>query len=63
MKSIYLIFLAPAVLLIELVLFTAIASLLREANDIAVFAGVAVLCMTLLLNYQLFKFIIKTKNK
>lgn len=52
-------FISPIILLVEIMLFSWIAELLRQPSDVAVLAGIILVCAALVGNYFLIKFIQK----
>jgi hypothetical protein len=52
-------FISPIILLVEIMLFSWIAELLRQPSDMAVFAGVILVSVTLVGNFFLIKLIQK----
>ncbi len=59
MKNKYLLFaLAPIIILFELVGLSYVTELAREPSDVAVFMAVCLLCLLLIGNYFLLKFLI-----
>lgn len=52
-------FISPIILLVEIMLFSWIAELLRQPSDVAVMAGVILVCAALIGNFYLIKFINK----
>jgi hypothetical protein len=52
-------FISPIILLVEIMIFSWIAELLRQPSDVAVMAGVILVCAALVGNYFLIKFIQK----
>lgn len=56
-------FILPLILLIEILIFNFIVELLRQPSDMSVFAGIVFICVTLISNFFLFKFIIKQVKK
>lgn len=52
-------FISPIILLVEIMIFSWIAELLRQPSDVAVLAGVILVCAALVGNYFLIKFIQK----
>lgn len=54
MKKIFL-FIAPIILLFEIMLFSWVVDLLRQPSDIAVFAGILLISVTIIINYYLIK--------
>lgn len=61
MKTKYLFFLLPLIVLAELYCFSWIVELLRQRSDTAVLIGIALTCGFITGNYFLVKFITKTK--
>ena len=59
----YLIFVTPLILLLEVLFINEILSYLSQLTDVAVFAGVGLICLDLFLNFLLIKFIIKLFSK
>ena len=57
MKTIFLLFIAPIILFLELTLFSGIVELLRTPSDIAVIMGVLLICVAITANYYLIKLI------
>lgn len=56
-------FISPIILLVEIMVFSWIAELLRQPSDMAVFAGVLLICAALVGNFYLIKFLKKNFNK
>lgn len=54
---------SPLVLFFELALFGWITELLRQPSDVAVFAGILLICFTIAANFYLINFIKTTLNK
>lgn len=52
-------FISPIILLVEIYLFSWIVDMLRQPSDIAVIAGIGLLCAGIIGNYFLIKFIQK----
>jgi len=52
-------FISPIILLVEIMLFSWIAELLRQPSDVAVIVGVALISAALIGNFYLIKFIQK----
>lgn len=52
-------FISPIIILVEIMIFSWIAELLRQPSDVAVLAGVTLVCTALVGNYFLIKFIQK----
>lgn len=52
-------FISPIILLVEIMIFSWIAELLRQPSDVAVLAGIILVCAALVGNYFLIKFIQK----
>lgn len=62
-KIILMIIASPIIILVEMLLFTAIAEFMRQPADTAVVTGVILICVTSLINFYLFKFIQKQFKK
>lgn len=52
-------FISPIILLVEIYLFSWIAEMLRQPSDVAVIAGVTLVCAGIVGNFYLIKFINK----
>ena len=52
-------FISPIIVLVEIILFSWIAELLRQPSDMAVMAGVTLACAALIGNFYLIKLIQK----
>lgn len=52
-------FISPIIVLVEIYLFSWIAEMLRQPSDVAVIAGVILVCAALVGNFYLIKFINK----
>jgi hypothetical protein len=63
MKTIFLLFFAPLILFLELTLFGWIVELLRAPSDVAVIAGILLICLAITGNYYLIKLIKTQLNK
>ena len=57
MKPKYILFASPLILLIEIFGFSWIASLLRQKSDSAVMLGVVALCVLIIFNFYLLKYL------
>jgi len=57
------IFLSPLILFIEIMVFSFITELMRQPSDITVILGVLCICLSIMLNFFLVKFIIKQFKK
>ncbi len=53
------IFISPIILLVEIYLFSWIVDMLRQPSDVAVIVGVTLVCVGIIGNYFLIKFIQK----
>jgi hypothetical protein len=56
-------FISPIILLMEMMLFSWIAELLRQPSDMAVMAGITLVCAALVGNFYLIKLIQKQFKK
>jgi hypothetical protein len=56
-------FISPIILLMEMMLFSWIAELLRQPSDMAVMAGIILVCAALVGNFYLIKLIQKQFKK
>ena len=50
---------SPLLLVSDILLFGQIVALVREASDLAVLAGLVLLCLGMWINYEFIKFIVK----
>jgi len=59
----YIIFSIPLVLVIDLCIWTFIASMVRAANDLLVFAGYFILCTITYVHYLMIKYLLSKIKK